>query len=351
MTSWGGTSMVTVLRSTLTILSTIGRRMNSPGPFGPPWTRPSLKMTPRSYSFTILMALSISETTKIATIISAIAANPIPTACSNAKVIRSCSSSVSADLGNGAAPARPGSPRLYHRRIRKPGTKKGRPAWDLPNGFSPFVRPLEQPPRAGVAVYPLHAGYRDVARVVRGVDDGAVAHGYADVGDTTATLGEEHQVAGSRGTADRGTVAHLRARIIRQRDAELLVDQHREAGAVLRFVGYARSEPVGRAQVGPRLGDHRARRTARLAARLGGTAPGRSRRGGRCDRRRRGAPLRLRLVGGAPLCTLLRRRLIGGAPLCTLLRRRLISGAPLCTHGGPLLRGAPGSGPLVGGLL
>src|SRR5215216_1286571 len=84
--SWGGTSIVTVLRSILTILSTIGRRMKSPGPFGPPCTLPSLKMTPRSYSLTILMALNMTATTNIATISTTIAATPIPTACNKPKV-------------------------------------------------------------------------------------------------------------------------------------------------------------------------------------------------------------------------------------------------------------------------
>src|SRR5215212_8243400 len=86
MISCGGTSMVTVLRSILTILSTTGRRMKSPGPLGPPCTLPILKITPRSYSLTILMALSTTETTTIATITTTIATSPIPTACSRLKV-------------------------------------------------------------------------------------------------------------------------------------------------------------------------------------------------------------------------------------------------------------------------
>src|SRR5215210_7952234 len=85
MISWGGTSMVTVLRSILTILSTIGRRMKSPGPLGPPCTLPILKITPRSYSLTILMALSTTETTTIATITTTIAVIPTPTACNKPK--------------------------------------------------------------------------------------------------------------------------------------------------------------------------------------------------------------------------------------------------------------------------
>src|SRR5215211_6267034 len=84
--SWGGTSIVTVLRSILTILSTIGRRTKSPGPLGPPCTLPSLKITPRSYSLTTLMALSTTETTNSATITTTIAATPIPTACNKPKV-------------------------------------------------------------------------------------------------------------------------------------------------------------------------------------------------------------------------------------------------------------------------
>src|SRR5918993_5616205 len=86
MTSWGGTSMVTVLRSILTILSTSGRRMKSPGPFGPPRTRPRRKMTPRSYSLTTLMALTRTATTNSARITTKMAANPIPTACNRPKV-------------------------------------------------------------------------------------------------------------------------------------------------------------------------------------------------------------------------------------------------------------------------
>src|ERR687897_383256 len=86
MTSWGGTSIVTILRSTFTILSRNGSRMKSPGPLGPPWTRPRRKMTPRSYSLTTLTALTRTATTNIATITTRIAANPIPTACNRPKV-------------------------------------------------------------------------------------------------------------------------------------------------------------------------------------------------------------------------------------------------------------------------
>src|SRR5215216_5098115 len=60
--------------------------MKSPGPLGPPWTLPSLKITPRSYSLTTLMALSTTEARNIARITTTINANPIPTACNKPKV-------------------------------------------------------------------------------------------------------------------------------------------------------------------------------------------------------------------------------------------------------------------------
>src|ERR687889_1692854 len=84
--SWGGTSIVTVLRSILTILSTTGRRTKSPGPLGPPCTLPRRKITPRSYSLTTLMALSMTEATNSARITTTIAATPNPTACNKPKV-------------------------------------------------------------------------------------------------------------------------------------------------------------------------------------------------------------------------------------------------------------------------
>src|SRR4030042_3771913 len=55
MTSCGGTSMVTVLRSTLIILSTNGIIRNIPGPLVP-FNLPNLNITPLSYSFKILTA-------------------------------------------------------------------------------------------------------------------------------------------------------------------------------------------------------------------------------------------------------------------------------------------------------
>src|SRR5262245_13035090 len=57
ITSCGGTSMVTVRKLTLTIRS-IGRKTRiTPGPLAAGNTRPSLKITPRSYSGRILIEL------------------------------------------------------------------------------------------------------------------------------------------------------------------------------------------------------------------------------------------------------------------------------------------------------
>jgi hypothetical protein len=55
--------MLTVRRSILTILSRIGTRKEEPGPFAGPCTRPSLKITPRSYSLTMRTALATMNTT------------------------------------------------------------------------------------------------------------------------------------------------------------------------------------------------------------------------------------------------------------------------------------------------
>src|SRR4030043_618430 len=55
ITSCGGTSMVTVLKSTLTILSTKGIIMIKPGPLVP-LNLPNLNITPLSYSLKILKA-------------------------------------------------------------------------------------------------------------------------------------------------------------------------------------------------------------------------------------------------------------------------------------------------------
>ena len=56
MTSCGGMFSVIVRRSTFTIRSTIGIRMNRPGPFGGSSSRPRRKTTPRSYSRATLTA-------------------------------------------------------------------------------------------------------------------------------------------------------------------------------------------------------------------------------------------------------------------------------------------------------
>src|SRR5512135_976806 len=54
--SWLGTSRVTTRRSTFVMRSMKGIMKNKPGPLAPT-KRPRRKMTPRSYSCTILMAL------------------------------------------------------------------------------------------------------------------------------------------------------------------------------------------------------------------------------------------------------------------------------------------------------
>jgi hypothetical protein len=62
MTSCGGMFSVIVRRSTRTIRSTIGIRMNRPGPFGCGRRRPRRKITPRSYSRATLIALTRNST-------------------------------------------------------------------------------------------------------------------------------------------------------------------------------------------------------------------------------------------------------------------------------------------------
>src|SRR5215210_3154165 len=120
MISWGGTSMVTVLRSILTILSTTGRRMKSPGPFGPPWTLPILNITPRSYSLTTLMALSMTATINIATITTRIAPIPTPTACNKPKAALTRNSPLSWALEMPAATGQLGGHYLYYPILTKP---------------------------------------------------------------------------------------------------------------------------------------------------------------------------------------------------------------------------------------
>src|SRR5215211_6191950 len=163
MTSWGGTSRVTVLKSILTILSISGRRMKSPGPLGPPWTRPRRKITPRSYSLTTLMALNKTDaTTTMAT-----------TRAMNAKPIRQCSSPVDT---NHADPTT----------ARRTPDTRGKPVLDLPLSLPLGQRDsLEEPPRPDVAIYVVYAGDGHLVMDL-GVDGSPVAHGYADVGDVSA---------------------------------------------------------------------------------------------------------------------------------------------------------------------
>src|ERR671912_2023715 len=189
MTSWGGTSMVTVLRSILTILSTKGRRMNSPGPLGPPWTLPRRKITPRSYSLTTLMALNKTDaTTTMAT-----------TKAMNAKPIRQCSSPVATNHADSTT-AR-----------RTPDTREEGPYWTSLSRFGQRGS-LEEPPSPNVAIYVVYAGDGHLVMDL-GVDGSTVAHSYADVGDvSTAVLAPEEQVSRLGSTVDRGPVAHLPTR-------------------------------------------------------------------------------------------------------------------------------------------
>ena len=118
------------------------------------------------------------------------------------------------------------------------------------------------------------------------MDGSPVTHGYADVGDVpTSVLAPEEQVSGLGSTSDRGAVAHLPTRGIGQRDAELLVNQHGEAGAVLVLVSNAwprRGKLVRGSHVIHRHTDH-------IFAHTTHRAPTRRRRAGRrCTGRGRG---------------------------------------------------------------
>src|SRR5829696_367982 len=276
MTSWGGTSMVTVLRSILTMLSTSGHKRKSPGPFGPPWTRPRRKITPRSYSLTTLMALNKIEATSMITTTKAMNAKPTLTACKSANPIRQCSSPV-ATLPTPILPP----PRRHQTRERE--TRTGPPSLTTRR---PVGTLLEEPSRSHVATYVVYAGDGHLTGVVGGVDGRTVAHGYADVGDGPATvLAPEEQVSRLGSTADRGTVAHLPPRSIGQGDAELLEDQHREAGAVLGLESCAGSrwrEHVGGSQVLLRHGEHVVARTTHPTPATTGARSGRGGRSIRC---------------------------------------------------------------------
>src|SRR4028118_1403631 len=123
--------------------------------------------------------------------------------------------------------------------------------------------PRRAPPPAGARAAGERVDGRplgDAARVGRVVDGGPVAHGYADVGDhPAAVLAPEEQVAGYRGPADGAAVAHLSARRVGKRYAELAEDGHRKARAVHHLEGHAAlhaAEHVWRAQVPLALGDH-----------------------------------------------------------------------------------------------
>src|SRR5918992_18980 len=190
MTSWGGTSMVTVLKSILTILSTSGHNKKSPGPFGPPWTRPRRKITPRSYSLTTLMALYKTDaTTTMATI-----------RAMNAKPIRECSSLVATNHADSTTAGR--TPETGEEGPNQ--TSLSLPVYQRDS--------LEKPPRPDVAGYVVYAGDGHLIMDL-GVDGSPVAHGYADVGDiSAAVLAPEEQVSGLGSTVDRGPVAHLPSR-------------------------------------------------------------------------------------------------------------------------------------------
>src|SRR5215217_6508028 len=158
MISWGGTSIVTVLRSILTILSTTGRRMKSPGPLGPPCTLPILKITPRSYSLTILIALSTTETTNIATISTTIAATPIPTACNKPKVAYTINPPLSWPLEIPAATRQSDGHYLYYPSYAKPhhGHLASHPYHRLPISRSGLLggECKHGPPQLAVHEYP-----------------------------------------------------------------------------------------------------------------------------------------------------------------------------------------------------
>src|SRR5918993_1259383 len=164
-----------------------------------------------------------------------------------------------------------------------------------PAPFS-FGRRLEEPPRPHVARDVVDRGpLGDDAREHRGVDRCTVAHSDTDVGNhPAAILAPEEQIALDGCAGDPAAVAHLRTRVIRQGDPELLIDEHRETGAVLLLVGYALRGPaehVRRIKMLLALGDDVAPGTADPAATHRGS--GRTR-----DRCVGGGRTRNRCVGG-----------------------------------------------------
>src|SRR5215207_5198613 len=210
MTSWGGTSMVTVRRSTLIILSRMGTRKKSPGPLAP-LILPREKMTPRSYSLTMGTALPIRNSSTT-TAMTAATAMPKPATCSNPKLTLNTPLS---GPRRGRLPGDPAPPQMIVHRAPRRARERGEAHAGLP---------LERLPDARLGDDPFEG---------RGVDGGAVTRGDADVGYAAAALGPEDQVACGGRAGDRRAVAHLSCRRVGQGDAERRVDEPRVAGAVL----------------------------------------------------------------------------------------------------------------------
>src|SRR5215207_9629064 len=272
MTSWGGTSMVTVRRSTLIILSRMGTRKKSPGPLAP-LILPREKMTPRSYSLTMGTALPIRNSSTT-TAMTAATAMPKPATCNNPKLTPNTPLS---GPRRGRLPGDPAPPQMIVHRAPRRARERGEAHAGLPLERLPdaLLLGLEQPPRAHVTRDGVYGRLGDDPFEGRGVDGGAVTRGDADVGYAAAALGPEDQVAGSGRPRDRRAHAVLGGRRVGQGDAERRVDEHRVAGAVLPdpdLAGSGGREHVGRAHVRRRLGDHVAPRTG--AATGGGAAGG-----------------------------------------------------------------------------
>src|SRR5215212_4632709 len=201
MTSWGGTSMVTVLKSILTIMSTSGHNRKSPGPFGPPLDPAAAE------DHTPLILLDDLD--------GAVQdrrhhyyghhqgdereahADGLQEREPHKTVLLSGSHATDTD----STTAR-----------RTPDTREEGPSWislSLPIGQRDS---LEEPPRPNVAIYVVYAGDGHLVMNL-GVDGSPVAHGYADVGDVSAAvLAPEEQVSRLGSTVDRGPVAHLPTR-------------------------------------------------------------------------------------------------------------------------------------------
>src|SRR5215218_987463 len=91
--------------------------MKRPGPLARPCTLPSLKMTPLSYSLTILMALVRMNKITATTATSTMAANPIPTDCNKPRLVFIRYSPFASMLGveYGATAGPLGGHHLHHR--------------------------------------------------------------------------------------------------------------------------------------------------------------------------------------------------------------------------------------------